>query len=740
MANVKQIKNDALATIDAAMAIVNNYPDLNEANTELSFDTSTNPFPFLMDLFKTTKGYDAIIKILAKFISFELPVLEAAVKGVLIAKMKEIISCSVNPFFTEEILRNGIVFNIEEVDIADILKYSPYDKVGRYFYFDVITEYKKKDLVMDENGDFVFEKIKGVNTLNPVELYKCDDMDAFIWFIINKANRRYTWKPKKNRKDDEFRPDYPFIEETGSGTEIPEEVRIEVYERPLQELNEALSGGEITQEQYQTRLEELNKKWEKYKKNFYKTKKEDGIITLEYYERSQNLKDAYGDDYKLQTPYNNCLHVFIGDVREKNTEAIINLNLKEKNLREEESKINVFANKITSKNHQIGLLEEEKAILEEKLSSNNIDEKEYKKQYKKINSKIKNLKEEINILVDLRETSYGIKRRFQYEIGDIKQQLKETRDQYFPFLNPNKSRNYYYKKSLIEFNIDYIMSLTLFEEKSLTARLLDALTSVLTIDLNLTYKQQLIKSEVKKMVTMINESDDVVVSDCFFTFSNDDYDAMSREAELKKAGLLTINGDETSAVKIDAQDILSKLNEINKDSSKESIQAVIEGTITSITKQLSNTNYEMEDEVNFGVQMNLIENLLNSLAYVVVCSVLSPKVYLLLLINLRIIGQETNFDLEGFIWKYKTLITDLIRSIRDQILDYLMREILIIVGDLVKEVTLKLSIEQARYYSRLIAKLVKCFKKYGRNLDFNVDDVDYADILQTEEEPKNNEC
>ena len=95
MANVKQIKNDALATIDAAMAIVNNYPDLNEANTELSFDTSTNPFPFLMDLFKTTKGYDAIIKILAKFISFELPVLEAAVKGVLIAKMKEIISCSV---------------------------------------------------------------------------------------------------------------------------------------------------------------------------------------------------------------------------------------------------------------------------------------------------------------------------------------------------------------------------------------------------------------------------------------------------------------------------------------------------------------------------------------------------------------------------------------------------------------------------------------------------------------------
>ena len=128
MANVKQVKNEALAIVDAAMAILNRFPDLGEANTELSFNTSTNPFTFLMDLFKTTAGYNRLISILAKFISYELPVVEAAVKALLIAKLKDIISCSVNPFFTDEIIRNGIVFNAEEIDIADVLKYSPFDK------------------------------------------------------------------------------------------------------------------------------------------------------------------------------------------------------------------------------------------------------------------------------------------------------------------------------------------------------------------------------------------------------------------------------------------------------------------------------------------------------------------------------------------------------------------------------------------------------------------------------------
>ena len=137
MANALQRKKETLAIVDAAMTIANKFPELQETDTELSFNISTNPFTFLMDLFKSTSGYDKTISIIGRFIAKGLPLLEASVKALLIAKLKDIISCSVNPFFTDEILREGIVFNVEEIDIADILKYSPLDsKVGKFFYFD----------------------------------------------------------------------------------------------------------------------------------------------------------------------------------------------------------------------------------------------------------------------------------------------------------------------------------------------------------------------------------------------------------------------------------------------------------------------------------------------------------------------------------------------------------------------------------------------------------------------------
>lgn len=716
MPNVKEIKNRALATIDAATSVLNRFPDLGESNILLSYNTSTNPFQFLMDLFKTTTGYNKLISILGKFISYELPVVEAAVKTLLITKLKDIISCSVNPFFTEEILRDGITFNVEEIDISDILKYSPLDKkVGRFFYF--ATEKAKM----------------------PDDLITCDDMDAFIWFIINKANRRYVWKPKKNRTDEEWRRDYP------NGNETDEQI-IEIantkFETQYIELEEAKDSQKITQEEYEKQLEKLNKKKKNYINNFFKLKKEDGIVTFEYHERATNLKDAYGDKYYLQTPYNSCLHVFIGDVREKQSE-ILALRNKETEHSQKEKDIKILTNKIENKRNQINLIENEKLALEQAFESGKINVKDFKKEYKKLDNKIKNIENNIDDLIRLRKEAYAAKQRFIYEIDSIKTQIEETGNQFFPFLTPKKNRNYYYGKSLIEFNVDYVSSLKLFDEKAVAARLLDALTGVLQIDLGITYKLQIIRNEVKKMVSMITESDDLVVSDCFFTFSNDDYDAMSRQAELRKAGLLAINGDETSAVKIDTDKIFSLLNNINESSNKETIQTVIEGTITELSKDLSSTTYTTDENVNYGVQMLIIENLLNSLAYVLVCSILSPKVYLLLLINLKIVGRETNFDLEGFIGQYKQLMADLIRSIRDQLLDYLMGELKIIIGDLVKEVTIKLSIEQARYYARLIKRLIDCFKRFRskNGSDFNVDDIDYADILPNEqEEPKNNDC
>ena len=740
MSKIKRIKDRTIATIDAALSILNRFPDLEDSNVNLSFGTSTNPFTLLMDLFKSTAGYNELIRIIAVFISKSLPAVEIAVKTLLITKLKDIISCSVNPFLTDDILRNGVIFNINEIDLIDTFRYSPFDKkVGQFYYFGVFNEEEYYD---EQTRTFKKRSIPII----PDDLVKCDDMNALLWYMINRANKRYVWKPTKYRHDDEFRPDYPRVDGGYEEQNKVDKDRMEdiYYKIPLQELTQALEGGKINQEDFDIKKSELEKKWSEFKLNFkQKLKKEDGIVTFEFHEKSVNLVDAYGNAYMQQTPYNNILHVFIGDVREKSIPLIQNIVEQQRLLAENEKEQEIFKDKIENKQTDIDLLKQDFIELDEALAGGELNNEEYAKELKKLNEKLDYLRSDLENFVKNQKRLYAAKHRFEHEIANIKRQLEITRDQYFPFLDSANHRNYYYGKTLIEFNIDYIWSLKLFDAKSLTARLLDCLTGMLTIDLNLSYKQQLVKNEVSKMVRMISESDDIVVSDCFFSFSNDDYDTMSRQAELRKAGLLTFNGDELSAVKINAEDILSHLNEIDDNASQEKIQSIIEGSLTEISKQLTNTNYEMNDKVNFGIQMNFIENILNSLAYTLVMSVLSPKVYLLLLINLKIIGRESNFNLEEFLGQYKQLIADLIRSIRDQLLEYLQRELMMLIGDLVKELTIKLTLEQAEYHTRLIKKLIDCFKRWKRNntdIDFNIDDVDYADILSSEEEPKNNDC
>ena len=742
MANIQDVKNEALATIDGALAILQKFPDLNQTDISLSYGTSLNPLPFLIDLFKRTAGYNVLINIISKLIAFNIPIIDAGVKGVLIAKLKDIISCSVNPFFTEEILTNGIVFNAAEIDIADVLKYSPFDDIGKNFYFDN-GDYEEEYIEMV--GDNAFIKKRFVSGI-PDDLIKSNDLNCLIWYVINETGKRHVWKPKKYRKGPEFRTDYPH-NDTDFGEMIIDYQR-EMYDIPKQELLEARESEQITQEVYEEKLEKLQEQWlklrYKYTKNFNKLKKEDGIITLEYHHRSEDVRDAFGYEYPMQTPYGNCLHVFIGDAREKEDGSIMQL-LKDSTeaKRSDDKDIKEYIEKLEVLNQQLQDLEIEK---EELLSNGFIKESDFRREYRKIQRKINRLNEKIRQVKNNQETTQEHKQQLQHTFQDIKNQISESIsdsdpvDIYFPFINSGKVRNYYYGKSLIEFNIDYITSLELFDAKSLTARLLDCLTASLVIDLHLSYKQQLIKNEVKKMVQMITETDDLVVSDCFFTFSNKDYDEMSRKAELRKAGLLTFNGDETSAVKIDPKNIFSKLNEINKDANKETVQTIINGAITEISKELSSVDYLHTDDVNFGVEVNFIENILQSLAEAITMTVLSPKVYLLLLINLKIIGRETNFNLEGFLEQYKQIIAELIRSIRDIILEYITKELMAIIGDLVKEITIKFSIEQAMYWQRLYKKLIDCFKRNRFNLDFSIDDVDYADILPNEEEPKNNEC
>lgn len=680
MANLQKTKSEALATIDAALAILNKFPEIETANSTLSFNTSSNPFPFLMDCFKSTTGYNTLIKILSKFIMLGLPAVEIAVKGVLLANIKNILSCAIDPFISDEILRNGIVFNLQQIDITDTLRYSPLDEIGKYYYFDNY----KKSTVTDSTG-----KKKKIDIPKQVDDLKVSkDFNCLIWYMKHIASFREVWGQQ---------PDA-----TGGRTNV---------------------------------IENNDTYWNDKKK---KCRKGAGIVTLEYNVRPEGLRNAEGYGMSsgdasyagLQTPYGECLHVFLGNVKEKS---------------------NVEGNK-----QQDAYIKATKALMEanEQISIAEKAIEDIKKQQKKCEQDRKkaNIKQEdyAELISNCREQIKVKEKEIQTQKEHIKTSkekkvnaIKELRKIQANMTNNNYrkiTQNYYYRRTLVEFNTDYVMSLKLFDSKVVTAQLLDSLMGLLNIDLNLTYKQMLIKNEVKKMVQMIVETDDTVVSDCFFTFTNDDYNAMLEKAELNRAKLFSINGEQNTTTTIDPKEILRSLNELDDSAIQSGDTTVIEHALTEISGNITTMDAREGDAINFGARMNFIENLMNNLAYVITSAVLSPKVYLLILINLEILGKDTNFNLEGFIGQFKQLIASLIRTIRDQLIKYLVDELMKILGNIATEIAVKIGIEQAQYYYRLMKKIIDCFKRKGTTLDFTIDSVEHADIITEEQTPKNVEC
>ena len=663
MANLQKTKSEALAIIDAALAILNKFPEIETANSTLSFNTSSNPFPFLMDCFKSTAGYNILIKILSKYIMLGLPAVEIAVKGVLLANIKNILSCAINPFISDEILRNGIVFNLQQIDITDTLRYSPLDEIGKYYYFD---NYAKQ--------------------IDDLKVSK--DFNCLIWYMKYIASFREVWGQQ---------PD--------------------------------ATGGRTND------IENNDIYWNDKKK---KCRKGAGIVTLEYNVRPQGLRNAEGYGMSsgdasyagLQTPYGECLHVFLGNVKEKSNEE----GNKQQDAYIEATKALMEAN-------------EQISIAEKAIEDIKKQQKKYEQDRKKANIK----QEDYTVLIgDCRKQIEDKEQVIQTQKDNIKKYkekkvnaIKELRKIQANMTNNDYrkiTQNYYYRRTLVEFNTDYVMSLKLFDSKVVAAQLLDSLMGLLNIDLNLTYKQMLIKNEVKKMVQMIVETDDTVVSDCFFTFTNDDYNAMLEKAELNRAKLFSINGEQNTTTTIDPKEILRSLNELDDSAIQSGDTTVIEHALTEISGNITTMNAMEGDAINFGARMNFIENLMNNLAYVITSAVLSPKVYLLILINLEILGKDTNFNLEGFIGQFKQLIASLIRTIRDQLIKYLVNELMKILGNISTEIAVKIGIEQAQYYYRLMKKIIDCFKRKGTTLDFTIDSVEHADIITEEQTPKNAEC
>lgn len=296
---------------------------------------------------------------------------------------------------------------------------------------------------------------------------------------------------------------------------------------------------------------------------------------------------------------------------------------------------------------------------------------------------------------------------------------------------PKIESNYYLGKTLLEFDTDLIFSMKFFDTTVLVARLINGLTGCL--DNSLTIREDLVKQQLGSVVEKIIESEDVDINDCFFSFSNDEYNDKLKESEYKR--IVNNNFETKDDTNLTAKDILESLNNLSKDATKEEITTAIS---SALFKAVSSPKYDNNIDYSF----NMVDHITKELTYSCVSSLLSPKICLIIMLNLEILGQDSmgEFNPLMFLDYCRYMMLDIIKRIHNII----MQEINVILMPIVKELlnmVKPLYIQESyQYYKELIDRCVEYCKSHRNEYDWIPDNVNYADITDDPQLSTNNEC
>ncbi len=573
------------------------------------------------------------------------------------------------------------------------------------------------------------------------------------------------------------------------------------------------------------------------KKNKYT--KDFGIVTLEFSPRTGNVLQSDGKPMQQQTPYDNVLHVFFGNVKELHTTERDRLQENWKNS-SDVNKIGMQAyNKMMKiqKNHtdiwkrklkewkKTGNPSGDKTNSEEVAKGIVRENDEFRKasqdyytltfgndiqilpnliRKSSVYNDIKGIRDKLNQINGLIDKYYNdaintevtttsgddvyvnfVKPEFDFEkfqefetklIGLLTEENEGEKNIFsiYAYVQrasqimdanenllylsakdleyPEAKKNYYLKRTLFEFNEDYINSLQLFDSKVLAAQLITSLFGGVVMEPFIgatpSWKSELIRETVKDMIEKIIAVEDFTVSDCFFTFTNDAYNGMLRATELRQAGLYSSHGEENGNNSVNPIKLLEGLNGIDETADKSSQKSTIEGTLKTVAAEVSKDIYKenayLAVNTNFGVEVSFINNLITNLCTQLTMAMLSPKVYLLILINLEMFGLTTNFTLRSFLENFSNLIRSLVKSIVDQVMQYLSEKIMEIVEDLVQKLKIKIEFEQAEMYMRLLKQIwmhLRMLTSCGNsNMGWTQDTVTFADITNSDSQEPVNEC
>jgi hypothetical protein len=287
------------------------------------------------------------------------------------------------------------------------------------------------------------------------------------------------------------------------------------------------------------------------------------------------------------------------------------------------------------------------------------------------------------------------------------------------------------------------------------------------------------KQRVIEIVRTILEEDEDEINDCFYHFSNEQYDEMLRKTEEIRYRQLPYNQGYNEGEIIDFTEVTKILESYPENGSLEEQKEVISKALTKACDLLNKRKNITTQSDRSTTNVDFLTNVLQQLVASIVDAVLSPKVLMLLMVNRALMESNTGepFSTEDLMRLLKNLVKSLVREVRDLIIKKLLDYILEYLTPLALQLQAKVLSEQFAAYMAIIRLLLSWFGKgvetagrlnsvissliskfkdsdllgsaygYGDITEIDLpsilDDVNYADIYPSDikdNEPVNNNC
>lgn len=740
-------QRETLASLDAVVSALEKVPETEEINIGLN----ANPFELLFAVLKRCGvTQDELIEWLVRYIKYVLPIIELGVKGVLLANFKRMIDCSVDPRIPAYMRREGVIFDVSQIDMNGLFSISPLDFENNQLYFDV------------NPNDGVYQFLRG------------KDFNTFLWYVIHKGkyplrqtitNYKSSWTEYGGQltkgtnifdvTELQFEGDSGII----GGNAFEQEIdgkKLSVF---------SVCSSVHTKETIQTdappqktfsyaRILPVSSDWKKT--NYYVNRP----TYFNFLDPNGKLDETNPRQYNKDIPI--CSFEYIDDLTNSSqyrySRNKLRLTILPKpfvhlpqigqtllvpkmvlfNNHGEADPNGRFSLKIISNcdTNIPRILQNNLEVLKEKYLSKNPNEK--------------------NEAITYNENAYwdytiegGKHLVFDYKgnywISDSQGgKTKTSTEDILPLLVET-----YPNLTIYEFNYDYVMSMRLFDAKVVVTQLINELLNFrLGLHFNATSSVIEGNKRITEIVRQIIEAEDYESSDCFFSFSNEQYDKMSREAELKRASLSPFgNGCVSNTTNL--TEVNSLLNDFGDAATLEESVDIFKRLINKASGSI--VQDETEDYVKNGVHSNigldLITQMITQLLSILINSLLSPKLLLLLYVNKELCGQDAvsnikNISIEELLRTMLGMIREIVKEMRDIFLKDLLTFTLKKLTVMLVLFQGKLVLEQIENYRRIIKLMLKAskFKKRSREIATELDEVDYADIDDPIAQPTTDKC